>query len=987
MPRFRISVTRWNFRAGSSSFQDFVKYITQADTSFARHGVVLVSLHDLFGLPDFKKIVGHFERHHSYIQWIVAASEHDQVLKTLSGHLCQVISVTLIDVNAPLDGYRACEERQLIIGAETDALGQNVQHARRLPKNDRIVFATLDHSSNLCYKEEKFIPFVKLAYAVLNTTLVEACNNGETDSLLLDRRVDFVIDVSKHVSMRSYYGYVMLPPASLCFLSRRATPLPPSFVSCWLSFFEVFLILTPLALLLLLIIAVQARLRSVPATRQSNFIMLFASTYLGRTPAAIPNKTSTLVKVFITVWMFATFILVQFTQTDITASRSVPALSSEMKQVMQLKSRLDDGSTRPCMHVFAKNIIEKLGSNVSHLNSLLKVANSCGSECLTHNARDVCFPLARSGSYTVVEMCDLFEEDKGCSTGLVVGEEPLVFYLKWLPTHTRFPLRRENQKLMIALHESGLRLQYIRRRFRPCSNGTGSAVFDIPTSDYATIYLIGCFLSLLAFATEVAYRRCYPPRYPQASPPAVANASFARPGVVLVSWRDLYELRGFEKIVAHFERYHSYIQWIVAAGEHDQVLKTLSGHLCQVISVTQVDINAPLDGYRSLPRTPRARRNPNQYAHRKRTKCQKVCLKMTEWLLRSATTARAICNKSGQVLPFMKLVYAALNITLVEVCNNGETDSLLLDRRVDFVVDISKSVPMRSYYGWNFRAGRKSFEGFLKYITQDDVSFARPGVVLVSLRELRSLRGFQNVVTDFERYHSYIQWIIAAPDHDQVLKTLSGHLCQVFSVTYYDVNAPLDGYRSCEKRRAIPAAELGVLGERVSNAGRLPKDDRVVFAAQDNNFKLCYKKDKVMPLIRRAYATINTSLVEVCNNGETESLLLDRRVDFDIEVSKRVPMRSYYGYVMLQPSSLCFLSRRATPLPPSFVSSWLSFEVCLVMFPLALVLLSLTAMQGRLHSVAASRYSDWAMFFLSTYLGRSPAAIRNARSTVQKCVL
>ncbi|KAL3202603.1 hypothetical protein MRX96_053367 [Rhipicephalus microplus] len=159
---------------------------------------------------------------------------------------------------------------------------------------------------------------------------------------------------------------------------------------------------------------------------------------------------------------------------------------------------------------------------------------------------------------------------------------------------------------------------------------------------------------------------------------------------------------------------------------------------------------------------------------------------------------------------------------------------------------------------------------------------------------------FHNVVADFERYHSYIQWMIAAPDHDQVQKTLSGHLCQVFSVTYYDVNAPLDGYTGLAKNVArSPQCNSACSENACQNAGRLPKDDRVVFAAQDNNFNLCYKKDKVMPLIRRAYATVNTSLVEVCNNGETESLLLDRRVDFVVQVSKRVPMRSYYGYVML----------------------------------------------------------------------------------------
>ncbi|KAL1487378.1 hypothetical protein MTO96_008002 [Rhipicephalus appendiculatus] len=304
-PEFRIPVTRWNFRAGSSSIQDFFKYIAQVDASFARPGVVLVTSRDLYDLRGFEKIVAKFERYHSYIQWIVAAREHDQVLKKLSGHLCQVISVTEVDVNAPLDGFRSCEERRVITGAQVGMLAERVPRAGRFPKNDRVVFANLDASSSLCNKSGQFMPLVKLAYTVLNITLVEACNNGETDSLLLNRRVDFVVDISKSVPMRSYYGYVMLPPLSLCFLSRRATPLPPSFGSSWLSFLEVSVIVFPLASVLHLLMAAQARHRSVPATRYSEWILFFLSTYLGRSPAAIRNATSTVVKVSIIVWMFA----------------------------------------------------------------------------------------------------------------------------------------------------------------------------------------------------------------------------------------------------------------------------------------------------------------------------------------------------------------------------------------------------------------------------------------------------------------------------------------------------------------------------------------------------------------------------------------------------------------------------------------------------------------------------------------------------------
>ncbi|KAH7931558.1 hypothetical protein HPB51_029807 [Rhipicephalus microplus] len=494
----------------------------KANASFARPGVVLVSWRGLYELPGFEKIVAHFERYHSYIQWIVAAGEHDQVLKTLSGHLCQVISVTQVDINAPLDGYRSCQERRVITETEISTLAERAPSVRSLPKDDRIAFAQRDDSSSLCNKSGQVFPFTKLVYAALNITLVEVCNKGETDSLLLDRRADMVVDVPKSIPMRSYYGYFMLPPVSLCFLSRRTTPLPPSFGSTWLSFFQISVVVFPVALVLHLLRAAQARYCSVPATKLSNSIMFFLSSYLGRSPAAIPSAPSTVVKVLVIVWMFAMLILVQFTQTEMTASRSVPALSSEMKNVMQFKSRLDEGSIKPCMRFSVKNGIEELGGNVSYLISLRKAMDSSGPECLTHSNLDLCLPLAQSGTHAVVDFCEFFQDDNGCSNGLVIGEDELVSFLKWIPMHTRFPLRRQIQRLMVALQESGIRQRYMRRIFTSCSNGTALAVFDIPPSDYVIVYLVACSLSLLGFAAEVVRQRYFPSRL-QASPPAMGT--------------------------------------------------------------------------------------------------------------------------------------------------------------------------------------------------------------------------------------------------------------------------------------------------------------------------------------------------------------------------------------------------------------------------------------------------------------------------------
>ncbi|KAL3202602.1 hypothetical protein MRX96_053366 [Rhipicephalus microplus] len=115
-----------------------------------------------------------------------------------------------------------------------------------------------------------------------------------------------------------------------------------------------------------------------------------------------------------------------------------------MKSVVELESRLNGGSIRPCMFYYMKNILHEFGGSVSHL-------------------------------------------------------------------------KRQHQRLLLVLQESGLRLHRIRMRFRPCSSGTTFAVFDIPFSAYVTVYLIGCSLSVLAFAAEVVYQRYHRTRGLQAS--------------------------------------------------------------------------------------------------------------------------------------------------------------------------------------------------------------------------------------------------------------------------------------------------------------------------------------------------------------------------------------------------------------------------------------------------------------------------------------
>ncbi|KAH7951630.1 hypothetical protein HPB52_010938 [Rhipicephalus sanguineus] len=75
------------------------------------------------------------------------------------------------------------------------------------------------------------------------------------------------------------------------------------------------------------------------------------------------------------------------------------------------------------------------------------------------------------------------------------------------------------------------------------------------------------------------------------------GSGFPSPVAVLVpfdgSWVSL------PRSIEWFQKYHANFQWIFSVRQHQPALQTFDGHVCQVITVTETEINVPLDGYRN----------------------------------------------------------------------------------------------------------------------------------------------------------------------------------------------------------------------------------------------------------------------------------------------------------------------------------------------------------------------------------------------------
>ncbi|KAL1423382.1 hypothetical protein MTO96_021141 [Rhipicephalus appendiculatus] len=375
--------------------------------------------------------------------------------------------------------------------------------AGKYPKNGVVTFARQDKGDHNCFKRSGVISeFIKEAYMIHNNSVIEVCNRGETDSLILEKRANFLLVPSNAVPMNSYYGYAMHASTSICFLTQRGGPLKPSFTFTWLSFFAVSLILSPLATVSIL--ALRYRARKPPRKRVSisAWTLFLVGLYAGRSSSQPIMSTSTAVRVTIGSWFLGTFLLVQFTQTEITASRSVPAYSSGVRHIAELTSRLGAGALRPCMNFMIVEVLKKYGEGLAHTELVLNAFDRCDSGCTSRDLWYDCLQGAQSGTHAIIHFCRPFREGNDLRSGLIAGEEHLASNYHFAAVHRRYPLRHQHRRIIAMLEASGLVIKAYRGLFKPYQDDA-TADFDMPFMNYVTIYAIGCSLSLIVFCAEM----------------------------------------------------------------------------------------------------------------------------------------------------------------------------------------------------------------------------------------------------------------------------------------------------------------------------------------------------------------------------------------------------------------------------------------------------------------------------------------------------
>ncbi|KAL3221283.1 hypothetical protein MRX96_029615 [Rhipicephalus microplus] len=229
--------------------------------------------------------------------------------------------------------------------------------------------------------------------------------------------------------------------------------------------------------------------------------MVLISTFLGRSPQGL-NIAGSATRLAVTTWLLAMFFIGNYLQSSITASRSVPQYSPDIRNQKQMLKHLDEGTLDPCVPQRLPRL-RKQDNIQAFYKPLANVLadDKCQSSCFDEFGFD-CMEKARRGTHIYFSKCLETELRIAFKYSLMVGEETLGTTLVHSSVHARSPFRYQHRRLLMAVHESGIWMRSTSaEHFPPVDRGVTS--FDVPLQDYLSVLYAGFALSLVTLMIEI----------------------------------------------------------------------------------------------------------------------------------------------------------------------------------------------------------------------------------------------------------------------------------------------------------------------------------------------------------------------------------------------------------------------------------------------------------------------------------------------------
>ncbi|KAH6930383.1 hypothetical protein HPB50_013168 [Hyalomma asiaticum] len=172
----------------------------------------------------------------------------------------------------------------------------------------------------------------------------------------------------------------------------------------------------------------------------------------------------------------------------------------------------------------------------------------------------------------------------------------------------------------------------------------------------------------------------------RSSPVPLHQFTFRAVAFVLLPNHDNLPPSLFRKL-KRFEKEHSNVYWIFAVRKHEDILEKVASHSCQVITISEVEVNEHFGDYKQCTRNHRrvlhSGQNLSFFASTSPTKYPKHA--RIEYAV-SDRQNNSVGALYGSRAHMVIQAYEALNNTLIQQWSTEGSDSLLLDRRVDVIL-------------------------------------------------------------------------------------------------------------------------------------------------------------------------------------------------------------------------------------------------------------------------------------------------------------
>lgn len=239
--------------------------------------------------------------------------------------------------------------------------------------------------------------------------------------------------------------------------------------------------------------------------RISEILLFLVSSSVGRSPVAL-NVGWISFRMLLLVWLFGTFIIGVYIQTEITAEYNVPMYSPSVETVEDLEGVVSSGMILPC--------VDELVFLVSHMfireyyagfiETLREIVIQNMKSCTSYI--EECYRRTRDNTHIYIAPLDFGRRKAAYEWNLQPGKEVLFTYCTAAPAKKTFRYVVQHRRLVLSLAEAGLTLHEERRQtWNHTEKNARKITFPFSTQFLVLIY--GCVASFVVLLCEVFFSK------------------------------------------------------------------------------------------------------------------------------------------------------------------------------------------------------------------------------------------------------------------------------------------------------------------------------------------------------------------------------------------------------------------------------------------------------------------------------------------------